>query len=167
MSNFSPMDWSRAIVNKQYRPLNTVFNFQNRKSMNPACLIYIKLLIQICLLSLHQGIPQWWYRSLKLFLVLNLQTNMSPLTKSGSPFRLALRIRRIYFSNETFKLRRNELIQAQYTLTDVDTTSVSSTRRYNVFIRSHTPTHITQPFATFSHPPNLVLLNCLNINLFQ
>jgi len=80
---------------------------------------------------------------------------MSPLTKRGCPFRLALRIRRIYFSNETFKLRRNELTQAQYTLTDVDTISVSSTRRYKVFIRSHThisdsPTHI--PLVVGYHP---------------
>ena len=39
--------------------------------------IYIKLLIQIFLLSLRQGVPQWWYRSLKLFFILNLQTNSS------------------------------------------------------------------------------------------
>ena len=39
--------------------------------------IYMKLLIQIFLLSLRQGVPQWWYRSLKLFFILNLQTNIS------------------------------------------------------------------------------------------
>ena len=41
-------------------------------------LISNKLLIQI--LSLRQGVPQWWYRSLKLGFTLNPQTNMSPLT---------------------------------------------------------------------------------------
>ena len=75
------------------------------------------------------------------------------------------------------------------TLTDVDTISVSSARRYNMFIQcvlSNTftqATHphvslqlsdITQPLAqyllfftntnTFSHPPNFVLL-CLNVYL--
>ena len=71
--------------------------------------------------------------------------------KKRFPIPPSLRIRRIYFSNETFKLRRNELIQAQYTLTDVDTISVSSTRRYNVFIRSHTPTQATHPHISSSH----------------
>ena len=29
------------------------------------------------LLSLRQGVPQWWHRSLKLFFILNLQPNIS------------------------------------------------------------------------------------------
>ena len=88
--------------------------------------------------------------------------------------------------------RSNCIVMNQHkhnTLTDVDTISVSSARRYNVFIQcvlSNTFTqathpHVslelldtTQPLAqyllfftntnTFSHPPNFVLL-CLNIYL--
>ena len=197
MSNFSPMDWSRAIVNKQYRPLNTVFNFQNRKSMNPACLIDIKLLIQIFLLSLYKGVPQWRYWLLKLLFILNLQMNISTfyahhvtphtlneLFHSALPWEYDVYVHSMR--------RSNCIVMNQHkhnTLTDVDTISVSSARRYNVFIQcvlSNTFTqathpHVslelldtTQPLAqyllfftntnTFSHPANFVLL-CLNIYL--
>ena len=234
MSNFSPVDWSRAIVNKQYRPLNTVFNFQNRKSMNPACwwssegnsivtrysfkhsrmrewwgyywhllsllvtalhlpytqnlcdllklilaiklsiipsltkillisshnLIYIKLLIQIFLLSLCKGVPQWRYWLLKLLFILNLQTNISTfyahhvtphtlneLFHSALPWEYDVYVHSMR--------RSNCIVMNQHkhnTLTDVDTISVSSARRYNVFIQcvlSNTFTQATHPHVPF------------------
>ena len=148
MSNFLPVDWSRAIVNKQYRPLNTVFNFQNRRSMNPACLIYIKLLIQIFLLSLCKGVPQWRYWLLKLLFILNLQMNISTfyahhvtphtlneLFHSALPWEYDVYVHSMR--------RSNCIVMNQHkhnSLTDVDMISVSSARRYNVFILSHSHT---------------------------
>ena len=160
MSNFSPVDWSRAIVNKQYRPLNTVFNFQNRKSMNLACLIYIKLLIQIFLLSLCKGVPQWRYRLLKLLFILNLQMNISTFyTHHVTPHTL----------NELFhsalpweydvyvhSMRRsNCIVMNQHkhnTLTDVDTISVSSARdttcSYSVYYQTHSHKQFTHTYPS-------------------
>ena len=95
---------------------------------------YQKMLIQIFLLFLRQGVPQWWYRSLKFFPLLDLQTNISTFyAHHVTPYTLnelfhSARIRRICSSNETFKMRCNELTQTRYLLrTEVDTISVSST----------------------------------------
>ena len=161
MSNFSPVDWSRAIVNKQYRPLNTVFNFQNRKSMNPACLIYIKLLIQIFLLSLCKGVPQWRYWLLKLLFILNLQMNISTFyAHHVTPH--TLKFNELFHSALPWEYdvyvhsmrRSNCIVMNQHkhnTLTDVDTISVSSARRYNVFIQcvlSNTFTQAIHPHVS-------------------
>ena len=111
-------------------------------------------------------------------------------TKRAFPFSLALRIRRIgSCSNETLKLRCNELKHKHNALTDVDTISVSSNRIYSVFILSHTLAQATHQHVSSctccrippSHSLNIIYLSrkhlhslilltlcyyqCLNINL--
>ena len=93
------------------------------------------------------------YQSLKLFFIVSklideqqylLRSSCHHLhTERAFPLSLALRKRGICSSNETFQLHSNELTTITTTvntLTDVGTISVSSARRYNVFILSHTPT---------------------------
>ena len=91
----------------------------------------VKLLIQIFLLSLRKGVPPWWYRSLKLFFILNLQPNISTFyVHHVTPYRL----------NELFHSALPWEYDA-YVPPTRHTVLVSSTRRYNVFIYTITHSH--------------------------
>ena len=98
-----------------------------------------------------------------------LRSSCHPLlTKRPFPFSLALRIRTICSSNETYSIGiLNQEIQSVHTITHTHT---SDSPTYVSLLLSDT----TQPLAryhlyftstfTFSHPPNFVL-PCLNIYL--
>ena len=119
-------------------------------------LIYIKLLIQIFLLPLRQDVPQWCYRSLKLFFILNLQPNINT-----------------FYAHHLTPYKINELFHSAlpweydaYVSSTRRTISVSSTRSHAACLYYHTHSHkrLTQtyPFSCRIAPSDS--LNIINFH---
>ena len=136
--------------------INVFFYLSYLNTLHPTSkfIIYQTILSLIFLFSLSQGVPQWWHRSLNLSFIINLQPNISTF----------------YAHHVTPSALKEFFLSALPWEYDVyvpparRTISVSSTRRYSVFIlHPHSHKRLTHTYLSSCRiPPG----HSLNIRVY-